>query len=95
MAFRTTLEADNDIAKLYSFGALMFGLAAATDYAESLREKFHFLSEFPRAARERHEVRPPVRVFPHRSHILAYRIEDEDVIILRVLHHSVDWIEEL
>ena len=95
MAFRTTLEADNDIAKLYSFGALTFGLAAATDYAEGLRERFYFLSEFPRVARERREVSPPVRVFPYRSHVLAYRIEDEDVVILRVLHHSVDWIEEL
>jgi toxin ParE1/3/4 len=95
MAFQVTREADRDIAELYSFGTLAFGLSTATHYAAGLRERFVFLSEFPRAARERLEVRPPVRILPYGSHIVAYRIEDEDVVIVKVLHHSVDWTDEL
>ena len=95
MAFRLTREADRDVAELYSFGTLTFGLPAATSYALGLQEEFHLLSEFPRAARERYEVRPPVRILPYGSHVIAYRIEDEDVVIVRVLHHSVDWTDEL
>ena len=68
---------------------------AATTYALGLQERFYFLSEFPRAARERWEVRPPLPILPYRSHIVAYRLEDEDVLVVRVLHHSVDWMDEL
>lgn len=95
MAFRLTQEADKDVVELYEYGALTYGLAAATRYALGLREHFHFLSQFPRSARERREVRPPVRIFPYGSHIVAYRIDDEDVVVVRVLHHSSDWRDEL
>ena len=95
MAFRLSKEAEQDVAALYRFGTLNFGLDASTRYAEGLRGRFHFLSQFPRAARERHDVRPPVRIFVYHSHLVAYRIEDGDVFVVRVLHHSMDWRTEL
>ena len=95
MALLITPEANDDVAELYSFGTLMFGFAAATDYTLGLEAAFHLLGEFPRSGRERQEVRPPVRVWLYRSHIVAYRVENEDVVILRVLHHSMDWMDEL
>lgn len=95
MAFRVTPRAGQDIVALYEHGTLTYGLAAATTYAEGLREVFMFLSEFPRATRERDEVSPPVRIYPYRSHLVAYRIEDEDVVVVRVVHQRSEWTEEL
>lgn len=95
MAFQLTLEAERDVVELYEFGTLRYGLAQATHYASGLREQFHFISQFPRSARERREARPPVRIFPYVSHIIAYRVENEDVLVVRVLHHSADWMDEL
>ena len=46
-------------------------------------------------ARERTEVRPPVRLYTYMAHVIVYIIEDEDVLILRVLHGSSDWINAL
>lgn len=95
MAFQVTKEAENDVADLYEFGTLRYGLDAATRYALGLSERFYFLSQFPRSTRERHEVRPPVRVLPYGSHIIAYRVQNEDVLVIRVLHHRADWVNEL
>lgn len=95
MAFRTTPRADQDLAELYRHGTLTYGLEAATNYAEGFRDVFAFLSQFPRATRERDEVSPPVRIHPYRSHLVAYRIEDEDVVVVRILHQRSAWTEEL
>lgn len=95
MAFLISQEADSDIVALYDFGARTYGLVAAAAYAAQLRDRFQFLAEFPRSVREREEVTPPVRIAPFRGHIIAYRIENEDVVVIRVLHHSADWQSEL
>ena len=95
MAFLISQEGDNDIVALYEIGARTYGLESAAAYAAQLRERFQFLAEFPRSVRERDEVTPPVRIAPFRGHIIAYRIESEDVVVIRVLHHSADWQSEL
>lgn len=89
MAFRTTPRADQDLAELYRHGTLTYGLEAATNYAEGFRDVFAFLSQFPRATRERDEVSPPVRIHPYRSHLV------EDVVVVRILHQRSAWTEEL
>ena len=48
--------------------------------------------EFPRAARERLEIDPPVRAHPYKSHMVVYVIEGDDVLILGVRHGHEDWM---
>jgi toxin ParE1/3/4 len=54
---------------------------------------FEFLADFPRAARLRAEINPPVRAYRYQSHMILYDLDDDDiVIVLRVRHGHEDWI---
>jgi toxin ParE1/3/4 len=63
----------------------------ADRFIESLTDRFYLLSRNPYLGRRRdEELRPGLRSFPVRDHIVLYRIEDGDVLILRVLRGSRD-----
>lgn len=90
MAIRTTSQAEEDVAEIYVYGAMNFGFNRAQRYANGLRSAFDTLAGMPRMAREHDEFIPPMRVFAFFAHLIVYFIEDEDVVIARVLHHRQD-----
>lgn len=92
MAYRLSVKAEEDILRLYVEGARLFGTNQAEKYHAGLDETFQFLAETPRAAREREEITPPVRIHPYGAHIVVYLIDDNgDILILRVRHGREDW----
>jgi toxin ParE1/3/4 len=46
-------------------------------------------------APERRATVTSVRLMPSGAHNILYTIENEDVIVLRVLHHLQDWFDLL
>jgi toxin ParE1/3/4 len=36
------------------------------------------------------EFEPPVRIHPHKRHLIIYTIETDYIQIVRVLHHRMD-----
>lgn len=70
----------------------MFGLVQADAYAESLRQVFELIAEYPRSAREREETNPVVRTFPHKAHVILYVADEQGVFVLRVRHAREDWL---
>jgi toxin ParE1/3/4 len=95
MAYRLSRKAEDDLVALYLIGAQTFGSAQAERYFAQLQEAFEFIARFPKAARERTEIDPPVRVLPHKAHLIIYLIQEHDVLILRVRHGSEDWADRL
>ena len=92
-AFRLTRAASDDLVEIYLHGLAEFGQAQADTYHEGLTATFAFLAKYPRAARVRDEITPPVRAHPHRSHLIVYEIDaDGRVLILRVRHGREDWM---
>jgi len=92
MGFRLSRAAEDDLISIYMEGAAQFGLRQADAYHDSLDRLFRFLGTHPEAARERHEIAPPVRCHPHAAHIVIYRIDAAgDALILRVRHAREDW----
>jgi len=91
MGFRTTTQADEDIIGIYVYGAREFGIEQAEQYHEGLMRCFAFLAENSLVARERAELRPPVRVFFHEAHAIVYVLQGDDILIIRVLHGRQDW----
>ncbi len=69
----------------------MFGEARAERYFRELKAAFDLIAQNPRLARERMEIAPPVRIHPHRSHLVVYFIDERGVLILRVRHAREDW----
>ena len=95
MIFRTSPQADEDIAGTYIAGALHFGVAQADRYQEGLFAAFQMLADNPLIARERHELMPPVRLHPYQAHMIVYVEEGAGVLIVRVLHGRQDWAQAL
>lgn len=94
MGSRLSREADEDIIRLYVDGAGLFGVEQAERYHADLRRTLSFLGEYPFAARERGEFKPPVRIHPFRSHIIVYVIDEKGVLIVRVRHALEDWARD-
>ena len=93
MGYRLSAKAEEDLIRLYLDGSIRFGRAQAEFYYDDLVRTFGLLAENPRAAHERPEIGPDIRVHPHRRHSLIYRIDDvRDVFFIRIRYRREDWI---
>jgi toxin ParE1/3/4 len=90
MSYKLTPEAENDLIEIYLYGFKNFGEAQAESYFSELEEVFRMLGETPLICRERLEFFPPVRIHPHGRHLIVYVIDTDRILIVRVLHHSMD-----
>lgn len=93
--YRLTQAASDDIARIFTEGLVLFGLAQTDRYHDGLTATFEFLANYPRAARLREEINPPVRAHRYRSHMIIYELAPDDaVVILRVRHGHEDWLPQ-
>lgn len=93
MGYRLTSEAAEDLINIYVEGVRLFGTVQAEKYQDALEERFDLLAFNPRMARERTQLTPPVRINPFGAHIIVYRVEDDDaVLVIRIRHGREDWI---
>lgn len=92
--YRLTPRAREDLAGIWRYSADTWGRARAERQLESLAATFALLAEFPAMAPLRTELSPPARIHPHGRHLILY-IEDEGVIIVRILHGRQDLLTAL
>lgn len=90
MPYKTTPEADNDLIGIYVYGFKNFGEGQAEKYFFELEGCFQLLSETPLISRERTEFTPPVRIHHHGRHLIIYVSRDDFILIIRILHDSMD-----
>ncbi|WP_240621394.1 type II toxin-antitoxin system RelE/ParE family toxin [Caulobacter zeae] len=91
MAYRLSRRARDDLVDIYIEGVRAFGRQQAERYHAGLEEVFGLLEAFPRAAPERSEITPPVRIHPYKSHVIVYVVDGSDVRVLRIRHAQEDW----
>ena len=83
--------AEIDFEKIWHYTAKEWGVAQAIKYTTELEKVFLVLADNPLMCRERFEFKPPVRIHHHASHLIIYLMtEDQQIIIARVLHESMD-----
>lgn len=80
-----------DLEAVWRWTAAHFSPEQADRYLRGLHRTFALLAANPRLAPERREIRPPVRIFRHRAHIVVYRIERSRILVLRIRHAREDW----
>lgn len=73
---RISPAAQQDIDDLYVFGIQSFGMKQADAYLAGLRESILTIAEHPMIGRERHDVRPPIRLISYEAHHLFYDLID-------------------
>lgn len=90
MTYRLTAEAESDLLEIYLYGFQNFGESQAEAYFAELESCFEILSKEPLISRERTEFTPPVRIHHHGRHLVVYGIQADLLLIIRVLHDSMD-----
>ena len=90
MNYKLSKEADNDLLDLYLYGFKNFGEAQAEKYYFELEDCINLLTETPLICRERTEFTPAVRIHHHGKHLLIYLIQTDHILIVRILHDSMD-----
>ena len=93
MGHRRAPEADSDLDDIWYYIATGSSAEVADRLIDSITDRFFLLASYPNIGRARDEdLRPGLRSFPVGEYVVVYRIEDEDVLILRVLRGSRDFV---
>lgn len=93
MVWFTTDEAEDDLQFIAEHGVVQFGPRVSRSYALRLLGMFDTLASNPQIGSERHAANRLIRLMPCGAHNIIYVVENEDVIILRVLHGLQDWFD--
>lgn len=85
MKLRVSFRADQDIDGIWDFIA-RDNAEAANRVEEEIQEAMRSLLEFPGLGHLRSDLNRPHRFRLVRSYFIVYRIEDETLIVSRVIH---------
>ncbi len=83
-------KASQDVADIYEYSILNFGLSESRSYLMGLEELFRTLAQRPALGRSAPELAQELRRFEYRSHVVFFRPRNDGVRIERVLHRSMD-----
>lgn len=89
---RLTELADADLISIYVYTFNRYGESQAVKYTNALKEAFNKIAANPNriGTVDRSEVRLGYRSYHQQRHLIFYRVVDNDVEIVRLLHDSMD-----
>ena len=93
--YRLSTESENDIAGIYEYGIERFGILQAQNYLLGMHDLFQTLTKSPHIGRDASEFSPSLKRFTYKSHMVFYLNSASDILIIRVLHHSMDYQRHL
>ncbi|MFN7948159.1 MAG: type II toxin-antitoxin system RelE/ParE family toxin [Blastocatellia bacterium] len=89
MKLNVTREADDDLFGIFIHHS-PFGFEVAQRLVDGIIDSFDKLIRFPEIGRARPELGPLLRSFPTGKYLIIYRVLDEEIQIVRVLHQAQD-----
>ncbi|MCZ8207155.1 MAG: type II toxin-antitoxin system RelE/ParE family toxin [Aquidulcibacter sp.] len=91
LLIKLTPQAEHDLENIWTYTATTWSVAQAESYIGHLSNTFDLIAHAPLIARERSEFTPPIRLHRHQSHLIIYRLVDDSLLIIRVLHMKQNW----
>ncbi len=88
--YRLSRKAESDIGAIARYTMDQFGVEQARTYRDSMIACFQALGETPGMGRKVDNIREGYRRFDHRSHVIFYKSEGQDMLIIRVLHKRMN-----
>ena len=83
--YELTSAAGQDFESIFEFGIDTFGLDQALSYQKGMKQRFDKLAEQPRLYPTVDHIRAGYRRSVYGSHSIYYRIDSQDVVIVRIL----------
>ena len=92
MGHRRTPQADFDLDDIWYYIATHSGSPDIADrLIDTITDRFYLLATHPNIGRARDDdLRPGLRSFPVGEYVILYRIDEREVLILRVVRGSRD-----
>jgi toxin ParE1/3/4 len=88
---RFSRRADSDLVGIAAYTTREFGTAQARAYRDRLAACFASLQRNPYLGRSADDLAPGLRRIRQGAHIIFYLPDDSAILIVRVLHHSMDF----
>ncbi len=95
MHFKLSAQASRDVEDIYLYGFINFGGKQADLYSVKMHRCIDILCDNPEIGRLDIRVNPAVRRFDFESHVIFYDIEDGSILIVRIMHRSMDFVQHL
>lgn len=85
-----TNAAEADLMEIDEFSVAHFGEHAGETYMRGFTEAFSQIAQHPQSGRASESYGAGVRCLIHKRHRIFYRIENDGVLVLRILHQARD-----
>lgn len=95
MKYQLSRAVAQDLEDIYLYGFIHFGEVQADNYAETLENQIGIICSNPEIGRMDTRVNPAVRRFESESHVIFYDIDDNHIVIVRILHGATDYVQYL
>jgi toxin ParE1/3/4 len=82
--------AREDLRAIHQYGARQWGKPRSDEYMSSLKDKLWLLLQQPETGKAWPELSPDVRSVSAVSHVIFYRVQREQLQVIRVLHGRQD-----
>ncbi len=93
--YSLSCKASNDLDSILDYTIINFGAEVMIKYHNSLKQCFETLDGNPDLGREVEHIRSDYMCFEHRSHLVFYKKLSQDILIIRILHKSMDAPEHI
>ena len=90
-----TPKARHDIEDIWDYSLERFGFDRAETYLREIQRAAETVAEDPRRGVVCDSIRSGYRKFSVGSHVLFYRVPDERIVIVRILHQRMDFERHL
>jgi toxin ParE1/3/4 len=87
---RLSPQAISDLDEIWDYTAKQWNIDQAETYLRTLEATFQLLATHPHLGRSIDDIRQGYFKFPVASHLLIFRVQENQIEIMRILHKSSD-----
>jgi toxin ParE1/3/4 len=88
-------RARQDLKDIWHYSADQWGRDRADRYIRAIHRSFEIIAKDSRRGRSAENLRVGYRKFSVGTHVIFFRVEDEGLNIIRILHQSMDFESHL
>ena len=88
--YRLSRRAASDLEEIADYTIERFGIQQARTYRDELKSCFDELADSPGLGRPAEQLARGLQRFEHKSHVVFYLREADDLLIVRILHSRMD-----